>query len=198
MKNHFIVAAIIVLVILAAVLGAFFTKSNLNSNPSSSSDKIVLKSNSKDKQLVWKDKKILDDIVSKLEIFTKGMKEISNATTYPVNQIVITYFPEQINKFTDLDENDNIISGANYSVENGILSIEVYVNPNTAPNGNVNLAFSSKVIQMLVYLSNTEFRPLTNSQVQGVSETGRMGYFVDIMKGLHQEDGTVNIPVEIK
>lgn len=190
MKRKVLISIAVVFVSLA-VLFAFFS---LNSTPNIteyiplvSQNKIVATSDVPDKPVTLRKEETLDELLSELEIFTVGVRDLDGKEINEIDNIQVIYTSDKLTTLTTINNNQEIISASEYGISGKTLTIRIYVDEelvkDVKPYGDIETEFNIKLVQTLVAISPVELsRNLDSGKTNSTTIEQRQEYFLSLLK----------------
>jgi len=186
-----VLISIAVVFVSLAVLFAFFS---LNSTPNIteyiplvSQNKIVATSDVPDKPVTLRKEETLDELLSELEIFTVGVRDLDGKEINEIDNIQVIYTSDKLTTLTTINNNQEIISASEYGISGKTLTIRIYVDEelvkDVKPYGDIETEFNIKLVQTLVAISPVELsRNLDSGKTNSTTIEQRQEYFLSLLK----------------
>lgn len=190
MKKKVLISIAVVFVSLTSLVAFFSLISTPNITeyiPLVSQNKIVATSDVPDKPVTLRKEETLDELLSELEIFTVGVRDLDGKEINEIDNIQVIYTSDKLTTLTTINNDQEIISASEYGISGKTLTIRIYVDEelvkDVEPYGDVETEFNIKLVQTLVAISPVELsRNLDSGKTNSTTIEQRQEYFLSLLK----------------
>lgn len=190
MKKKVLISIAVVFVSLTALVAFFSLNSTPNITeyiPLVSQSKIVATSDVPDKPVTLRKEETLDELLSELEIFTVGVRDLDGKEINEIDNIQVIYTSDKLTTLTTINNDQEIISASEYDISGKTLTIRIYVDEelvkDVEPYGDVETEFNIKLVQTLVAISPVQLsRNLDSGKTNSTTIEQRQEYFLSLLK----------------